>query len=191
MAYPPASDVPIPELIRRGYDRAKGLGHGGLDDVRRAHRGFLASLRGVAPEALPSPAALRGQPQLVFHPSVLVGLYAPGEQSEALSILMAALAGTGQVCATHPWLKEAVAAFQSAGHNVRTVALWIAAMTVLPRWGAPGADLPEGASGLLRADRATLVAAADALDHGPTLLMVPEGPLAQLGRSIEGITVVT
>ena len=144
MANRPAIDVPVAELIRRGYDRAKGLGHDGLDEVRNAHRELLARLRGEALGQLPLPTTFDGRPRVVFHPNSMADLYSPGGGGAGLGVLMAVLADHCDLCVTHGWLKETVVAFQGNGHDVRTVPLWIASMTVLPRWGT-NTDLPLGA----------------------------------------------
>ena len=182
MAFAPASTVPVPELIRRGYDRAKGLGHDGLDTVRAEHRALLARLRQTPEDALPEPAVLEGQPSLVFEPDALVGLYQPGAGSPALGALMAVLSGAATLCVDHPWLQRAVEALQSDGHDVRTAALWIATMTVMPKWGAPAAApaeadalTPHQAAALrtaLGAEGSALVAPSEALETAAKALGV-------------------
>ncbi len=186
MVYPPASEVPVAALIRRGYDRAKGLGHGGLDGVRGDHRAFLAGQLGVEVEALPEPAPLVGRPMLVIHPEVIAGLYAPQGSGVARAHLMAALDDRAQLCVNHPWLVCAVEAFQRGGADARAVALWIAAMVVLPRWGAPSSADPEIAA-MPAGDRAALTAALDAMGEGAVLLVAAPGALidAASARGIE------
>jgi len=191
MARRAAIEVPVPELIRRGYDRAKGLGHDGPEKVRLSHRDFLADLRSVAPGELPAPADLNGAAHLVFDPDLFVGIYRPAPSPRLLPLLMSVLEGESELWISHGWLKHAVAAFQRQGADVRAVPVWIASMTVMPRWAGPAAQLPEAAAGLSEQARVTLAAAISAQRAGPTLLVAPDGPLAQVAMGLDGLKVST
>lgn len=143
-----ASDVPVPELIRRGYDRAKGLGHDGID-------GVLEVLRALAEPALPQ--ATQGPEMAVLHPAVVAAAWAGGDR-EARAMVAWLLAAPDRLGVTHPLLMRQVAALQRAGLEIRPVVLWIAAMTVVPTWGAPGSAPPSD-----DADTTATVAAAAGL----------------------------
>jgi hypothetical protein len=128
-----ASDVPVPELIRRGYDRAKGLGHDGIDGVLDALRELAREMSGA-----PLPPANAGE-RVVLHPAVVAAAWSDRAADGARQAVSDALDGPGRLGVTHPLLMRQVAALQAAGCQVRPVVLWIAAMTVVPAWGAPGA----------------------------------------------------
>ncbi len=186
MAYPPAKTVPPPELIRRGYDRAKGLGHDPVT-LRDEHRAFVSKVAGRSEEELPAPLSLPEGAVLVFHPQSMCRAYQPDE-NKAQRALLRVLQGSAQLFVTHPLLLQTVKAFQEAEYDVRTVTLWIATMTVLPTWSAPGSASP-GEEVLSPAEAATLFAARNAGDPAMVYVVAPEGPL-HAACTAHGIQVV-
>ncbi len=189
MAIASASTVPVPELIRRGYDRAKGLGHDGMPALKAEHRQFLAGLLGQEVKALPAPMDMAACPWVVFEPELFVQAYVPGANLRAQAALLGLLQQEGpqQLVVSHPWLMRAVEAIQRAGFDVRQAALWVATMTVLPRWEAPGAVSPDGHEGVAlgAAERAALNLMPAATGLGAAALVCArESALAQVAGAV-------
>lgn len=196
MAFPKANTVPIPELIRRGYDRAKGLGHEGMAKVRLDHQRFLAERLNLRePKTLPPPAPL-DTPLVIISPEIMASLYAPEGPQQARAALMTALDGQARLVATHPWLMRSLASFQALDFDVRTVTLWTATMTVLPQWVAPG-SWPDDLSPLTPVDSltpasaATLAAALGAANEGAVTLVTDSSPLASLASQHPSLRALT
>lgn len=186
MGFPAASEVAVSELIRRGYDRAKGLGHDGPEAVLADHRALLLEMSGAAPDTLPEP--LEGCRCLILDPEVMALAYAEPAPDLARRALVTVLEGRAVLLASHPWLMRAVEAFQAQGRDVRVVTRWIASMTVMPRWIAPG-PLPEGASALAPSWSASLSLATSAVAEGPVTLIIGPGAGAELAAGVVGVEV--
>lgn len=124
--------LPIPELIRRGYDRAKGLGHDGPEALREAYKGILKKDMGE----LPVMEALEAT-HVVMDPGAMVAMHKEGSR-DALRAWMAVLDGRAEAVISHPLLMDMVRAWQGVDASAREVALWVAVMTALPTWVPPG-----------------------------------------------------
>ncbi len=103
--------------------------------------GVLGALRDLAQElgGAPLPPVGDANGPWVLHPDVVAAGWTDAEAVSAREAVSDALASPGQLAVTHPLLLRQVAALQAAGCGVRPVVLWIAAMTVAPTWGGPGA----------------------------------------------------
>lgn len=188
MSDPSSATVPVPELIRRCYDRAKGLGHEGLGAVREELLRQLDELLGRA--GLPAPLDLPEGARLVLAPELLAAAYRPDGDPSGRRALVTALR-SGNLVLTHPLLKRTIEAFQALDLEVRTVTLWIAAMTVLPEWTVPAEELPEVLAALEGGERDLAAALVGAASVGAVFAVLGKRAWTREAGRIEGVHVVT
>jgi len=188
MSDPSSATVPVPELIRRGYDRAKGLGHEGLGAVREELLAQLGELLGSG--ELPEPLDLPEGARLIVAPELLAAAYRPDGDPGGRRALVTALR-SGNLVLTHPLLKRTIEAFQALDLEVRTVTLWIAAMTVLPEWTVPAEELPEALAALEGGERDLAGALCGAASVGPVFVVLGQRGWSRDARRIDGVHVIT